>query len=161
MFCYFCLEKMFQALTFYHSLLRWLVLLSLGYAVFRAYRGYARNRVFSLTDNRVRHWTATIAHIQLVLGMLLYSKSPLVHYFWKHTGEAVRNIDTLFFGIVHLLLMLTAIVLVTIGSSLTKRRVGDREKFRTLFCWFAVALLLIFCAIPWPFSPLASRPYFR
>lgn len=152
---------MYQALTFYHSLFRWLVLLSLIYAVFRAYRGYSRNRVFSVTDNRVRHWTATIAHIQLVLGILLYTKSPVVHYFWKNSAEAVQSTDTLFFGILHMLLMLTAIVLVTIGSALAKRRAADREKFRTMFYWFTFALLVIFCAIPWPFSPLAARPYFR
>jgi hypothetical protein len=152
---------MYQALTFYHSLFRWLVLLSLSYAILLAYRGYVQSRVFSVWDNRVRHWTATIAHIQLVLGMLLYTQSPIVRYFWKNRAEAIENRDTLFFGLVHILLMLTAIVLVTIGSSLARRKTPDRDKFRSMFIWFALALLIIFCAIPWPFSPLAARPYLR
>ncbi|MDO6517755.1 hypothetical protein [Zobellia uliginosa] len=152
---------MYQALTFGHSVVRWLVLLSLLYSIFRAYRGYFKNLNFSRHDNRIRHWTATLAHIQLLIGILLYTQSPIVSYFWKHTDEALEHIDTTFFGLIHMVLMLLAIVLLTIGSALTKRKPSDREKFKTQLLWFSVALTIIFIAIPWPFSPFANRPYFR
>ncbi len=152
---------MYQTLIFYHSVFRWLVVLSLGYSIFRAYRGYVKGSVFSKTDNALRHWTATIAHLQLVLGILVYIQSPVTAYFWKHVKEGSHHTETLFFGLIHALLMLFAIVIVTIGSALTKRRVTDGEKFRTQLLWFSIALCIIFLAIPWPFSPLASRPYIR
>lgn len=152
---------MFETLTFYHSLFRWLVLASLLYAIYRACKGYFSKGTFAKTDNAVRHWTATIAHIQLVIGMVLYLKSPSVKYFWGNFKEAVKNIDVAFFALIHILLMLAAIVLITIGSSLAKRKPTDREKFRTMLVWFSIALTMIFIAIPWPFSPLANRPYFR
>jgi len=57
--------------------------------------------------------------------------------------------------------MLTAIVIITIGSALAKRKKTDKEKFKTMLVWFSAALLIIFIAIPWPFSPLANRPYIR
>ena len=57
--------------------------------------------------------------------------------------------------------MLAALILITIGSALAKRRQTDRDKFMTLLIWFSVGLTLIFLAIPWPFSPFANRPYFR
>jgi hypothetical protein len=152
---------MFQALVFCHSIFRWLVLLALMISVYRAYTGYARRRPFNKIDNLLRHWTATIAHIQLLIGMWLYIKSPLVAYFWKHSSESTQHPEILFFGCIHIVLMLTAIVLVTIGSSLAKRRNTDHEKFRTMLLWFSVALLIILIAVPWPFSPLAARPYIR
>lgn len=152
---------MYVSLTFVHSILRWLVLLSLVYAIIIACRGYFSKAVFSKAADRVRHWTATIAHIQLMAGMILYMKSPLVKYFWPHFREAKANFNPLFFGLIHILLMLIAIVLVTIGSSLAKRKAADADKFKTMMIWFSIALLIIFIAIPWPFSPLASRPYFR
>lgn len=152
---------MYQTLTYYHSIIRWLVLASLVYSIFRAYKGYATKAIFNKTDNAVRHWTATIAHIQLVIGIVLYSQSPIIKYFWTNFSEAVLNIDTFFFGLIHIILMLTAIVLVTIGSALSKRKQTDIEKFKTMLIWFSVSLLIIFIAIPWPFSPLANRPYFR
>jgi uncharacterized membrane protein len=80
---------MYQTLTFYHSILRWLVLASLLYAIYRAYKGYFSKAVFNKTDNAIRHWTATIAHIQLVIGIILYSQSPMIKYFWNNFNEAM------------------------------------------------------------------------
>ena len=152
---------MYQTLTFYHSIIRWLLLLALLTAVIRSFRGFRQKAPFSKTDNAVRHWTATIAHIQLVAGILLYSQSPIIRYFWNHTTAAMHILDTAFFGVVHITLMLTSIVLITIGSSLAKRKTQDTQKHQTLLTWFSIALLIIFIAIPWPFSPLAQRPYIR
>lgn len=152
---------MYQILIFYHSIMRWLVLASLLYAIYQAYKGYTLNAQFSKTDNAIRHWTATIAHIQLVIGIILYAQSPIIKYFWHNFNEAIYNIDIVFFGLLHIILMLTAITLITIGSALSKRKTTDKEKFRTMLLWFSVSLVIIFIAIPWTFSPLANRPYFR
>lgn len=152
---------MYQTLLICHSFLRWFVLISLLYSIFRAYKGYFYQLSFTKTDNLVRHWTATIAHIQLIFGILIYVQSPIVKYLWANFSTAIQNMDSAFFGILHILLMLTAIVLITIGSALAKRKPTDRDKFKTMLIWFSIALFIIFIAIPWPFSPLASRPYLR
>lgn len=152
---------MYQTLTFLHSTCRWLVLLSLFYALFIAYRGYFSNKKYSKTDNLVRHWTATIAHFQLVLGIMLYSQSPIVSYFWKNFSTARESFDLLFFGVIHIVMMLFSIILITVGSSLAKRKATDKDKFKTMAIWFTISVVLIFIAIPWPFSPFANRPYFR
>jgi len=152
---------MYSSVLFFHSLFRWLVLGSLLYALFRAYRGYTSGRAFSKADNAIRHWTATLAHIQLLIGFTLYFTSPVIKAFFAHFSEAVRQMDRAFFGLVHIGFMLAAIVLITIGSALAKRKPTDREKFRTMGIWFALGLLLIVVAIPWPFSPLANRPLLR
>lgn len=149
------------ALILFHSLVKWLLLTGLTCSIFRAYRGYRSNLVFSKTDNAVRHWTATVAHVQLVIGILLYTQSPLTSYFWRSFKQNIHEPAILFFGLLHITLMLTAIVLLTIGSSLAKRRLTDKEKFKTMLVYFSIALFIIFIAIPWPFSPLAQRPYFR
>jgi hypothetical protein len=57
--------------------------------------------------------------------------------------------------------MLTAIILITIGSAKAKRKTTDQEKFKTMAIWLTIALLLILSSIPWSFSPLISRPMFR
>ena len=152
---------MYQTLLIFHNVVRWLVLTSLLLALFKAFKGYISNAKFSKTDNAVRHWTATIAHIQLMIGMVLYFQSPIIKYFLANFKQAVNSFDIAFFGLVHSSLMLTAIVLITIGSALSKRKQTDKEKFKTILVWFTIALIIIFIAIPWPFSPLANRPYFR
>ncbi|RYD97300.1 MAG: hypothetical protein EOP54_11350 [Sphingobacteriales bacterium] len=152
---------MYQTLTVYHNMLRWLVLASLLLAIYRAAKGYFTHSPFTKTDNAIRHWTATIAHIQLMIGMTLYFQSPVIKYFLANFKTAVKSFDLLFFPLIHTTMMLTAIVLITIGSALAKRQESDHKKFKTMLSWFGIALLLIFIAIPWPFSPFASRPYFR
>lgn len=150
---------MFQTLLFFHSVFRWLVLGSLLYAIFTSVQGYRSQAAFSSSNNSLRHLTATIAHIQLMLGILIYTQSPTVKYFFAHPIDGFN--DSVFFGLVHISLMLASVVLITIGSAKAKRRPADFEKFRTMGIWFSAALFLIFMAVPWPFSPLAQRPYLR
>ena len=149
---------MYSFLLPVHSVFRWAVVLSLAYAIFISAKGYFSKTTFTKTSNTIRHWTATIAHIQLITGIILYVKSPFVKQFFAtahNTGE------TFFFGFIHLLLMLLAIVLITIGSAKSKREKTDEVKFKTMLIWFSLAGLLILLAIPWPFSPLANRPLIR
>jgi len=152
---------MYSVLLGLHSLIRWLVLAFLLYSIYRAFIGCTGNKQFSKTDNAFRHWTATITHIQLMIGMLLYTQSPIVKYFWRETKTATQNLELTFYGLIHLILMLTAITVLTIGSAVTKRKETDREKFRTMLIWFSIALIILFIAIPWAFSPLSTRPYYR
>ncbi len=152
---------MYNALLSIHSLLRWFVILSLLLSIGIALRGYLTNRTFSPADNRIRHWTATIGHVQLIIGILLYLKSPIAQYLYTHFNDAVGNWQVLFFGVVHSLLMLIAIVVLTLGSAFAKRKATDGLKYKTILIWYSVTLLIIFIAIPWPFSPLAERPFIR
>lgn len=136
--------KLYSFLLFVHSFFRWVVLTGLVYGLFIGIRGWRSRTIFSSTDNRVRHVTATLAHVQLVLGYCLFFTSPRVP--WAK---------------IHLVLMTIAIIVITIGSAAAKRRETDISKFRTMTVWFGVALVIIFLAVPWPWSPLAKRPLFR
>jgi hypothetical protein len=152
---------MLSILIFLHSLIRWFVLVTLLYSIYRAYKGYSHRLTFEDTDNSWRHWTATITHIQLIIGILLYSKSVTVRSFFAGLGSRYHITEPVFFGMIHIGLMLTAIIMVTVGSAMAKRKKADQDKFKTMLIWFGAALLLILIAIPWPFSPLAQRPYLR
>lgn len=152
---------MYEALLTMHSYVRWLVLVALLLAIYRAGKGYISKATFTPTDNAVRHWAATIAHIQLLIGIILYFSSPVTKYFWANLKEAAPHKQFTFFSVIHMLLMLTAIVFITIGSAMAKRKHADQHKFKTMLIWFSLALAVVFIGIPWPFSPLANRPYFR
>ncbi len=151
---------MYTTLLTIHSYLRWALLILMVYSIFRALKGYIKNTSFTKTDNGLRHWTATTAHIQLIIGILLYTKSPIVKSFW-YTNTVLNNTDLTFYGLIHIILMFISITLLTIGSALAKRKLADRDKFKTVLIWFSIALIIILIAIPWPFSPLATRPLLR
>ena len=152
---------MYSFLLALHSLVRWFVLASLLFAIYRSYRGWLLKKPFSKLDEQVRWITATIAHIQLIFGLWLYFISPIVSYFLHNFKDAVHNRQIRFFGMEHITMMLTAIVLITIGSAKAKRKGTDMVKFKTMAIWFTIALLVILSSIPWSFSPLISRPLLR
>jgi len=144
-----------------HSLIRWLVLLSLLFAIYRAYRGWLGKKAYTKFDERTRMITTTIAHIQLVIGLWLYFISPIVSYFLHNFKVAMHERVIRFFGMEHITMMLIALILITIGSAKAKRKTTDTEKFKTMAIWFSIGLLIILSSIPWSFSPLISRPLFR
>lgn len=151
----------YTLLLFLHNCTRWLVLLSLLYAIYRAWSGWLGSKAFTAHDNTTRHVTATIAHVQLTLGIVLYFISPLVDYFLKNFKEAVHDREIRFFGMEHSLMMLVAVVVLSIGSVLAKRKPTDEQKFKTMAIWYTIALVIILANVPWPFSPLVNRPWLR
>lgn len=152
---------MYSTLIYWHSIIRWLVLLALLFAIAIAFIGVLKKKDFSKFDNAIRHWTATISHVQLMLGILLFTQSPLIKYTFKNFKQISFYSDGFFFGIIHLLMMLSAIVCITIGSAKAKRKTMSKDKYNTMLIWFSIALFIILVAIPWPFSPFAQRPYLR
>lgn len=152
---------MYATLLSLHSLVRWFVLAALIFGLYRAYSGWLSKKKFSRMDDAVRHWAATIVHIQFVLGAWLYLISPIVDYFLHNFNVAVHQREIRFFGMEHSLMMLLAVGIVSTGSAKAKRKPADIEKFKTMAIWFTIALLVILSSIPWEFSPFTSRPYFR
>ena len=152
---------MYSSLLVLHSWFRWLVLVCLIFAVCRAYLGWRSNKPFTKLDNFSRHATATIAHIQFTFGLTLYFISPIVSYFLHHFGEAVHLREIRFFGLEHIIMMTSAITMITIGSIKAKRKNTDREKFRTMVIWYSIGLFLILASIPWGILFLVSRPLLR
>ncbi|HCW08915.1 MAG TPA: hypothetical protein DGG95_16285 [Cytophagales bacterium] len=152
---------MYSVLLAIHSIFRWLVLISLVFTSYRGYSGWRSKRNFTKLDDRARYITATLGHIQLILGLWLYFISPVVDYFLNNFSEAVHMREVRFFGMEHITMMVIAITMLTIGSIKVKRMEDDEKKLKAMFTWYGIVLLIIFLSIPWSFSPFTSRPLFR
>ena len=61
-----------------------------------------------------------------------------------------------FFTLEHVLLMLTAIIILTIGNSKIKATQDTLKASLRTIVWFSVALIIILIAIPWPFRNLGA-----
>ncbi|WP_143310548.1 hypothetical protein [Chitinophaga vietnamensis] len=152
---------MYAVLLFLHSVCRWLVLISLIYAIIRAFRGYSQRRPFTKTDATARQMAVNFAQLQFTIGMVLYFVSPVSRYFLMHFKAAITDTGTLFFGCIHALLMIAAVGVISTGAGVSQRSTDDHTRFSKMLLWYAIALLIILIAVPWPFSPFAHRPYLR
>jgi len=152
---------MYQVLLPLHSLIRWLVLIALLFAIFRAYRGKVNKQPFSGFDHAVMMVSLKIVQVQFCIGIALYVLSPVVKYFLYNFKEAVHFREVRFFGMEHITMMVLAVAVITIGSDKVRKAQDDQQKYKIMLLWFSIGLLLILSSIPWSFSPLTSRPSFR
>jgi hypothetical protein len=65
-----------------------------------------------------------------------------------------------FYGMEHLLLMLIAVVLVTIGRKKAEKALAPIVKHKKIIVFYSIALILIMAAIPWPFRTALGGQWF-
>ncbi len=133
-----------------HSGWAYLVLLVLILAFINALIGFVANKEFKVKDLRLSLFALITAHIQLVLGIIMYFVSP----FYAHMREVgmsatMKNPTARLFIIEHPLMMILAIVLITVGFSKHKKKTSNKGKFKTIAIFYGIALLLILSRIPW------------
>ena len=132
-----------------HSGLRWIALGLLIYAILNALR---KKDSYEKSDRLVNMFTMVSLHIQLVLGLILYFTSSKVSF----VDGWMKNQLLRFYGMEHILLMIIAIVLVTIGHGKAKRAIDSAKKHKTIVIYYTIAFILILASIPWPFRNLGA-----
>ena len=132
-----------------HSALRWVALVLLVLVVVKALGGRSGNKPFTEGQKKLGLFTMIALHLQLVLGLLLYMMRGWIGMLGQE--GTMSNSYTRFFAVEHITIMLVAIVLGTLGHSLSKRASGDQAKYKKQALFFGLCLLLVLAGIPWPF----------
>jgi len=135
-----------NALIRAHSGLRYVVLALLIAAIFVAYSNW-KNR--SEGDSKIYLFAFISTHVQLLLGLVLYTMSAKVNF--SLISEKVFR----FYSIEHVFMMIIAIVLITVGRIRSKKLTGA-AKHKTVLYYYALGLIIILAAIPWPFRNLGA-----
>jgi hypothetical protein len=137
-----------------HSGLRWVVLALLIGAIINAITG--KSRTYEKKDKMLNLFAMVFLHIQLLIGFVLYFTSENVVF-----KAGWMKVDKFrFYGMEHILMMVIAIALVTIGHSKAKKHSESAKKFSTITLWYSIALLVIIAAIPWPFREALGGKWF-
>lgn len=134
-----------------HSGLRYIVLLLLLFAIFNAVTSKGKNS-YEKKDKMINLFAMVFLHIQLLLGLILYFFGNKVQFIEGWMKMAPLR----FYGMEHILLMLIAIVLVTIGRRKAEKETNPRKKHGKIVVWYTIGLILILAAIPWPFRNLGA-----
>ncbi len=154
---------MYPFLLILHSWLRWIVVVVGLVAVVRYAVGWLGRREWQPLDGRLAAIFPALLDMQLLVGLLLYfGFSPITTGALRNLGAAMGNAVVRFYAVEHLFLMVVALVIAHVGSVLLKRRAAESARFRVATLAFALALLLILAAVPWPFVTAGmNRPWFR
>lgn len=133
-----------------HSYLAYIVLLLLFLAVANAITGLLSNRIFNLhKDLRLSLFTLILAHIQLLIGLVLFFMSPNGLNAIQELGMGGLNSAARLLAVEHPLINIIAIALITIGWSRHKKFLDAKGKFKSIAIFYGLGLLLILSRIPW------------
>ena len=138
---------MYTGIQHLHSYMTYLVLLGVLFSFASALAGMFGSRLFTDGDRKKGLLGLIPAHLQGVIGVILYFVSPLGAS--NFSGEAMGDSTSRLYMLEHPLTMIIALVLITIGYSRSKRLVGTGKGFKSIAVFYGIALLLILIRIPW------------
>ena len=134
-----------------HSYWAYLVLAILIIAVINAIFGLISKKEYSAKDLRIALFGLIIAHIQFLIGLVLYFVSPYFEM-WSHggvMGDAAKRL----YLVEHPAINIITIVLITVGFSKHKKKDSSASNFKTIFIFYLIGLILLLSRIPWDVWP--------
>ena len=133
-----------------HSTWAIVTLLMLVIAVINAIIALSGNKSFKEKDLRIPLFTLIVAHIQLILGLIVYFGSAQFQHLKENgMGSVMKDAYARLHLVEHPLMMLIAIVLITVGFKKLKSKSTDKEMFKTIAVYYGIALLFVLSRIPW------------
>jgi len=146
---------MLTGLLHTHNLLRYILLILILISIVKSFNGWLSKKSYSEGDRKLTLFTMISAHLQLVVGLILYFVSPNVKAGLADMGAAMKDPGLRFWTVEHIAMMLIAITFITFGNILSKKGKTDEAKHKRVAVLFLLALIVIFLAIPWPWSAVA------
>ena len=144
---------MYEILKSAHSGWRYLVFVLLIIAVVQALSGWFGKKAYTEGNRKLNVFTLISAHIQLVLGLILYFLSPLTK---GPMGDSLYR----YWKVEHVSMMIIAIILITVGNAKSKKVDAAVSKHKTIAIFFGIALVLVVAAIFMMTKADASKTFF-
>lgn len=143
---------MYTGLKHLHHYLPYLLLALLVIAPIVFFIKRSGNKPFTKSDKWLALSVLILAHLQLVVGLILYFVSPLVQAAFD-SGALMSDASYRFYAVEHITVMVLAIILITVGYSKAKRKAEAPAKFQNLAIFYLLGLVLILLRIPWDVWP--------
>lgn len=141
---------MYETILTLHSYLAYIVLIILFLAVSNAILGLIGNKMFTpQKDFRLSLFTLILAHIQLLVGLILFFVSPNGLKAIQALGMGGLDTASRLLAVEHPFINILALVLITIGWSRHKKFMEGNKKFKSIAIFYGLGLLLILSRIPW------------
>src|SRR5688572_21122152 len=134
---------MYTGLFHTHSYLRFAVLILLIVVIATSLMGWLNKKSYTETDNKLSLYLFIATHIQLLVGLILYTQSS-----WVQFGKLALKIkEVRYWTMEHATIMLIAIVLITMARITAKKMSSAEAKHKRMFIFNTLALVLILAGI--------------
>ena len=111
--------------------------------------GLVNKSEYNNADKRIALIVLALAHLQLVIGLVLYFISPITTAAMQDFGAAMKDSTSRLYAVEHISVNIIGIIAITIGYSKAKRIAESKAKFKTTLLLYAIGYVLILSRIPW------------
>ena len=137
-------------LKFIHSYFAYLVITLLVVSTIRFLVRYVLSKDYTPTDFRLALITFIVSHTQLLIGLFLYFISDKFSLWYELSfNEIITSPINRLYLIEHPIVNIIAIVFITRGYSLHKKRRVSNSKFKAIGFNYLLGLVLLLSRIPW------------
>ena len=140
---------MYNTVKMLHSYWAYLVLLVLILAVLNALYKTFSGKEYEAKDFRISLFSLITAHIQLLIGLILYFVSPRFELWSELGAKVMSNSVARLYLVEHPFVNIIAVALITIGYSKHKKKLTSNSKLKTIAIFYSLALILLLSRIPW------------
>jgi hypothetical protein len=144
-FVFLKFKNMYPFIQKFHSGWAYVALLLLVLVLLSAGLGLASKKEFTAKDRKIALFGLIAAHLQLVIGLIVYFVSPVGLALLGEMKNAAARLTSL----EHPLINIIAIALITIGWSKHKKATDSAAKFKAITLFYGLGLVLILSRIPW------------
>lgn len=155
------MDSLYTLFLILHSWNRWLILIAGLIVIFMSLNYfYSENKNYSPIRKIALVYISSL-HLQFLVGIILYFfLSPVTQAAFNDFGAAMKSPGLRFWAVEHTAISVIAIILAQLGFSISKRKLVESKKVRTLFIWTFISLLLIIIVIPMGIMGV-NRPWIR
>jgi hypothetical protein len=137
-------------LKFIHSYFAYLVITLLVVSTIRFLVRHLLSKDYTPTDFRLALITFIVSHTQLLIGLFLYFISDKFSLWYELSlNEIITSPINRLYLIEHPIVNIIAIVFITRGYSLHKKRRVSNSKFKAIGFNYLLGLVLLLSRIPW------------
>ncbi len=142
-----------------HNILRWVLLTLLVFSIVRCLIGWIKHHELKEGDVKLWLFTMICTHTTLLIGLILlfFGRFGILSNGLPEGVVLMKDAFYRFFWVEHPTAMILATILITLGRGQIKKQIADPVKYRRVFWYFLLALLVILAAIPWPGREIVGR----
>lgn len=139
---------MYTGIQHLHSGVAYLALFALAAVFIYTLIGALSGREFTEKDRKIAMVAFILAHIQLLVGIILYFVSPLGLSMLTTEGT-MGDASARLIALEHPIMNILAIVIISVGYIRAKKMTVSKARFRTVYMAYGIGLVLILWRIPW------------
>lgn len=111
--------------------------------IVRSAKGMIHHHPYTQLDKYLSYSFIVLLYLQLIFGLIIFAKPFSADAYSSGAEGAIRLVSKRFWPIEHIVLMLFALFIASIGLIFSNQTTDSREKHRKILIYYSIAVVMI------------------